>query len=202
MREIMFKKTSTVHKEVPIFKFAIREDLIDTGNQFIPTRATNKSTGWDVKAAFEDRKSYEVSVGEYIKIPLGFRTCTPNGWWYELKPRSSSFVKKNLHSLYGTIDEDYYGQLIFACQYLPPFCFINEQIYGPSSSVKREMFGPIKIEIEKLKLTIEFGEAIGQIIPVKRQEMVIETITNQEYDTLCNNKNSTRGAGGFGSTGK
>ena len=35
----------------PIFKFAIREDLKDSGIIFLPERAEPYSTGWDVKAA-------------------------------------------------------------------------------------------------------------------------------------------------------
>ncbi len=185
--------------EIPTFKFAIREDLQDTGLLFLPTRATPKSTGWDVKAAFEDRKTLIVNIGEHVKIPLGFRTFAPEGWWYELKPRSSTFGKKKLHSLYGTIDEDYEGQLIFACQYLPsmiidPTCLKQNHRYYT--------FGPFFISEEEKSLSIEFGEPIGQIIPVVRQEMITLSISNKEYDQECKERAAIRGVGGFGSTDK
>lgn len=185
--------------EAPVFKFAIREDLKDTGDRFIPSRGTAKATGWDVKAAFKNRESMVIYVGQHVKIPLGFRTFAPEGWWYELKPRSSTFGKKKLHSLYGTIDEDYEGELIFACQYLP-----NLHIYksGGLPNPFNEYSAGLRLSEDICDLVIDFGEAIGQIIPVKRQEMVTESISNEEFDRICRERNAARGAGGFGSTRK
>jgi dUTPase len=183
--------------QTPTFRFAVREDLKDTGDLFVPSRGTPKSTGWDVKAAWDDRKSKVIAFGEYVKIPLGFRTFAPAGWWYELKPRSSTFGKKKLHSLYGTIDEDYEGQLIFACQWLPDF-----ELQGHGNAWDDGTISFVVTNDYNPKLTIDFGEAIGQIIPVKRQEMQIESISNEEFDRLCKERAAIRGAGGFGSTGK
>ena len=104
--------------EIPSFKFALR-DGIENDKQFLPVKAESKATGWDVRAAMPDKVPLVIYPFEHVKIPLGFRTFCPEGWWFELKPRSSTFAKKNLHSLYGTIDETYEGQLIFACQYIP-----------------------------------------------------------------------------------
>jgi dUTP pyrophosphatase len=164
--------------DLPIFKFAVREDLKDTGDLFIPTKGEPLATGWDVKAAMPDRNSLVLAPFQHVRIPLGFRTFAPEGWWYELKPRSSTFAKKNLHALYGTIDETYANELIFACQYIPSWSEIS----------------PMHPE-----LTIFFGDAIGQIIPVKRQEMTVEMISNDDFDKLCKDRNSVRN-GGFGST--
>lgn len=165
--------------EIPVFGFALREDLKEE-KQFLPTRATPKSAGWDVRAATEDRKPITLRAGQYFKIPLGVRGLCPPGWWYELKPRSSTFGKKFIHALYGTIDEDYEGQLLFAGQYIPD------------------------INVFAKDLTIEWGEAIGQIVPVKRHEMKVVEYTNQEIDHAYEFRNSgvevVRGAGGFGST--
>ena len=165
----------------PIFKFAIREDLKDCEIDFLPTRATTRSAGWDVKAAQQSRQPLLVRTGETIKIPLGFRTYCPEGWWFELKPRSSTFTKKQLHCLYGTIDEDYEGELILAAKFLPNLIGISSDQY----------FEPLEIN---------FGDAMGQIIPVKRNDMVVERVSNEEYDALCKKRNAERGAGGFGST--
>lgn len=165
---------------IPVFKFAVREDLKDTGDMFLPTRAEPFATGWDVKAAFPDRDSVILTPGQYIKIPLGFRAFCPEGWWYELKPRSSTFAKKYLHCLYGTIDQCFENELVLACQYNPPN---QSDGYG---------IGP--------RLEIKFGEPIGQIIPVERQKMVVKGISNEEYDKLCKFRGAQRGTGGFGST--
>src|SRR5271157_2299003 len=110
--------------DIPVYKFAIREGLARNEISFLPTRGTPKSTGWDVRAALNIwEKEIYIRPGEYVKIPLGFRAFCPEGWWFELRPRSSSFGKKNLHALYGVIDEDYEGQLLFAAQYLPELTF-------------------------------------------------------------------------------
>ena len=154
--------------KIPTFKFAIKEGLSDI---YLPQRGTDKATGWDVRAT----EQLLIKSGEYVKISLGFRLFCPPGWWMELRPRSSSFAKKNLHALYGVIDEDYEGNCVFAAQYLPE----NSANY----------------------LVIQEGEAIGQIVPVKRQEMIVERVTNEEYEKLCKGRQATRGSGGFGSTG-
>lgn len=169
--------------EVPEYKFALRENL-NGDEKFLPTRAEPKATGWDVRAAQVDKKPIIVRPLEQIKIPLGFRSFCPDGWWFEIKPRSSTFVKKNLHALYGTIDETYEGEAIFACQYIPAAePYKNWDCYVTNNQLK-----------------IEFGDAIGQIIPIRRQEMKTGNWTNEEYDNACKERNSIRGAGGFGST--
>jgi len=172
----------------PIFKFALREDLKEE-KIFLPKQADTKASGWDVRAAMPDRRPLIIYPFELVKIPLGFRGFLPEGWWYELKPRSSSFAKKNLHALYGTIDETYEGELIFACQYIPP---VTEYINGGSLDWKDYLNDG---------LAIDFGEPIGQIIPVKRQEFTVEEITNEKFLELTKNRAASRGSGGFGSTG-
>ena len=155
--------------KIPTFKFAIKEGLSDT---YLPVRGTDKATGWDVRST----ERLLINPREYVKISLGFRLFCPSGWWVELRPRSSSFAKKNLHALYGVIDEDYEGNCVFAAQYIPHDYTVS--------------------------LEIQEGEAIGQIIPVKRQEMIVERVTNEEYEKLCKERSASRGAGGFGSTSK
>src|SRR6478609_2688409 len=149
--------------EIPNFKFALREDLVNN-KEFLPVKGEPLATGWDVRSTV----NLELRPFEKAIIPLGFRTFCPEGWWFELKPRSSTFGKKQLHCLYGTIDESYEGQLLLACQYIP------EAIAKYDGSMEGAKI-----------LTINFGDALGQIIPVKRKEMVVEEITNEEYDFLC-----------------
>lgn len=155
----------------PIFRFALLEGLDDT---FVPTRANDNDTGWDVRTT----TSVRLRAGQYAKLPLGFRTLAPKGYWLELRPRSSSFAKKQLHCLYGVIDEGYENEMVFACQYLPDINAMGKD------------------------LVIEKGEAIGQLVPVKRQEMIVQVISNEEYQRLVGERKGSRGTGGFGSTGK
>lgn len=172
--------------EIPVFKFALREDLKDD-DRFLPTKGEPKATGWDVRIALtNDQKELVIKPHEYVKIPLGFRAFCPEGWWFELRPRSSSFAKKNLQALYGVVDETYEGELIFAAQYA-------------LSTATVQNLGKSK-ENMTLNLRLNHGDAIGQIIPVKRQEMIVEKISNSDYDLMCKARASIRGAGGFGST--
>lgn len=166
-------------ENAPLYKFALREDLKDQ-KQFLPTRGEPLATGWDVRAAQPSKEPINFHPFMKTLIPLGFRAFCPSGWWFELKARSSTFGKKSLHSLYGTIDETYEGELLFACQYIPQ----NTLADHPDN------------------LIINFGDALGQIVPVKRQEMLVEEINNEEFDLFCKERNAQRGAGGFGSTTK
>lgn len=180
----------------PVFKFALTEeveqackdlrvnkesfvgDYIPTPHDFLPTRADADATGWDVRCATPG--GIDLKPQCYIKIPLGFRTLSPKGWWLKLVPRSSTFIKRHINSLYGTIDETYEGQMFFCGQYIPDSCTI----------ISGHNFGKV-----------EFGDRIGQIIPVKRQEMAIEGISNKEFERLASERSASRGAGGFGSSG-
>jgi deoxyuridine 5'-triphosphate nucleotidohydrolase len=159
---------------IPIFKFAMRRDLVGQP-QYFPKRATELATGWDVTAA--PHSAIRLRAGQYAKIPLGFRVLAPPGWWLELRPRSSTFAKKQLNCLYGVIDEDYEGECLFACQYIPDIFSLGNDI------------------------TIASGDMIGQLVPVRRQEMKVEMVSNEEYEKLCKERNANRGSGGFGSTG-
>jgi dUTPase len=193
MWSIESMKKMNKQSNVPKYRFALREDLKEE-KQFIPTRGEPKATGWDVRAAFLDRKSIIVKPFQKLAIPLGVRGFCPDGWWYEIKPRSSSYVKKHLNALYGTIDETYEGELIFACQYIPEFKLIHPQI---------TMGATFKtFESELPDLTINFGDAIAQIIPIRREEMEVEECTNEEYNDDCKTRNGVRKDGGFGSTNK
>ena len=178
--------------EIPTFRFAL-EDGLDSS--FLPTRGTDRATGWDVRSA----EAVVIQPGYYAKIQLGFRALCPPGWWLELRPRSSSFAKKSLHALYGVIDEDYEGKMIFACHYLPELKIESEldEPYGSGYKIN----GVISEYVGE-PLSIQKGEAIGQLIPVRRQEMLVEQVSNEEYESLCKERSASRGAGGFGSTSK
>lgn len=155
--------------EIPVFKFLTEESQ----DIFLPSKTHESDTGWDVRSR---SKEIVLRAGQYAKIPLGFRVFAPEGWWLELRPRSSSFAKKQLHALYGVIDESYENELVFACQFLPDINAMGQD------------------------LVIKSGEAIGQIIPVKRQNMIVEQVSKEEYAKLTKQRNSARGTGGFGST--
>ena len=169
--------------ENPTFKFALTDELIKNCQEkynpkdFAPCRSDPEATGWDVRCAALD--GIPLKPESYLKIPLGFRVFSPPGWWLKLVPRSSTMTKRYIHALYGTIDETYEGQVFFCGQYLPD----ADKILTPHYD------------------TLEFGDRIGQLIPVRRVEMNVEVISNEEFNTLTEERNTTRKSGGFGSTG-
>lgn len=159
----------------PVFKFALREDLKDHP-EFLPRRAEDLSTGYDVRACQSDRKDIVLRAGQYFKIPLGFRCYCPEGWYYQLHPRSSSFAKKQMHCLIGVIDESFPLEVLAVGQYIPDVNSLTKD------------------------LVIKFGDAIGQIIPCQRIEMYVKNIENDEFDELIKRRGANR-TGGFGSSG-
>lgn len=163
--------------QLPKFKFAVREGL---DSSFLPTKSEPFATGWDVRSAEEE---FVLQSFEHKLIRLGFRMYAPEGYWLELRPRSSTFAKKGLHCLYGVIDEHYPNELMLAVQFIP------HQNYPVSGGIT-----------ETTSVRIPFGEKIAQVIPIKRREMVVEGISNEQIDALYQTRNSVR-TGGFGSTG-
>lgn len=175
----------------PKFKFALREDLKDK-KEFLPTRGEPKASGWDVRAT----EDLIIKPFEYVKIRLGFRALCPEGWWFEMRPRSSTFAKKHSHALYGVVDETYEGEAIFACQYIP---HMQHYQFGMITGDMIESMWKTYFHNE---LRINAGDAVGQIIPVQRQEMEVIDATNAEIEEEYKARAASRGDGGFGSTGK
>lgn len=173
-------------KETPSFVFTLNDGLDES---FLPTRSKDHDTGWDVKAA----ETVEFYPTTKKLIPLGIRCLAPSGYWLELRPRSSTFGKKNIHSLYGVVDEGYEGQIYFACQWIPDFRIYRYEDMSMSGALGSYF---------DLKFVVEKGERIGQLVPVKRQTMNVNSVTKEEFDSLCLARGFNRGAGGFGSTGK
>lgn len=158
----------------PVYKFCLRNDLKDD-KRFLPCKSEKLASGWDVRCA--EKEGIVLKPFDRVKIDLGFKVVCPDGWWLSLNPRSSSFTNRKLHCLYGIIDESFSGTLKFACQFIP------------------ELNG---FERFRGELEIKFGEAIGQLLPVRRQEMVVEEINEEELMNLHSMKLGNRDPEGFG----
>jgi dUTPase len=172
---------------IPEFKFVLDEGLDDS---FLPTRSEPNATGWDVRCA--EKNGVVLRPFDKALINLGFRAFLPYHWWAELKPRSSTFAKKALHCLYGTIDETYSHNWRLAVQWIPPVEYLkdsNKLAYVPN----------LEEHLNDNELKIDFGERIGQIIPVKRQDMQVFKVSVEEFEKLCSERTGNRA--GFGSSG-
>ena len=173
---------------IPEYKFCLEEGVDDS---YLPIRSEPKATGWDVRAFID--APMVLKPFQHVLIPLGFRVFCPDGWWLELESRSSTFAKKHLNSLSGKIDQTYEGKMMFACQWLPEQHTHHEQGEGRSWNTR--------ISAYMEYLTISPGDKLGQLIPVKLQEMLVSKVSAEEYKALCEERNGVRGTGGFGSTG-
>jgi deoxyuridine 5'-triphosphate nucleotidohydrolase len=175
--EFKFALTQTVQQHCP--SELEHKPLLAT--DFLPKANKNTDTGYDVRCA--EPEGIEICPDEYFKIRLGFRMFAPEGWWMQLVPRSSTFIKQGIHALYGVIDETYENEMMFCGQFVP-----DSKVLIPGG--------------DKNCFRIEFGQRIAQLIPVERQTMLCTEVTNDEFDHLCRERNAPRGIGGFGSSGK
>lgn len=159
-----------MQESIPNYIFALREDL-KLNKEFLPKQAEPDATGYDVRCAAKE--NVVLSNGQMFKIPLGFRVYCPDGWWLELNPRSSTFIKRELITLTGIIDQCFPGEVHIVGKF-----FSNEKKF----------------------IEIEVGDLIGQLIPVKLQKMNVDETSNENIEELFKNRNSVR-KDGFGSTG-
>jgi dUTPase len=145
---------------------------------FLPTRAREKDSGFDVRCA--EPGGIELIPGRYFKMRLGFRMFAPDGWWLSLAPRSGTFIKRHIHALYGVIDETFEDEMCFVGQYIPD----AGKILAANSN-------PV----------VKFGERIAQVLPAPRWEMPVVAVSEEEMDLKFKERNDPRGTGGFGSSG-
>ena len=166
---------------------------------YIPERSGDLAAGFDVRNAGPD---ISLRPFEKVRIPLGFRMMVTQGnWWCDLRPRSSTFTKKDLHCLYGVIDEDYEGQVLFAAQYIPTLNLKKISYYHMKEGTTNNYFSMLKRQYENDVVVIEHGEKIAQMIFLPRYEFKAVVINNEEFDKMAKQRGAERGIGGFGSTG-
>lgn len=163
----------------PEYYFAITPELEEVCSKnnlnpdiFLPSQANKTDTGYDVRTMV----SVDVRPFEYFRLNLGIKAFCPDGWWLDLRPRSSMFNKHLAHCHYGVIDESFPRNIQLLAQYIPED----------------------KLSVPNLKF--EIGDKVGQLIPVRRQEMMVIKVTDEDITRMHNSSNSTR-TGGFGSTG-
>jgi dUTPase len=155
-------------------KFELINDAEKKIHGYLPEKTTSLATGFDVRNAGEN---LVLKPFEYAKIALGFRCLIPSEFWFFLVPRSSTFGKKHMHALYGTIDADFESAWFFAAQYVPE----NDLSEAPY-------------------LGIAHGDRIAQIILLPRYDFEPVLIDSCEFAQESMLRASTRGSG-FGSSG-
>tara|TARA_Y100000034_G_scaffold136784_1_gene215742 strand:- start:1310 stop:1768 length:459 start_codon:yes stop_codon:yes gene_type:complete len=129
------------------------------------------ASGFDIRAAIEE--PYELYPSRSVLIPAGFKIAIPNGFELQIRPRSGLALKHRVSVLNspGTIDSDYRGE-------------VKILLHMRHSNVA---------VADNKAFMINPGDRIAQGIIAPVYQAVFYAI-----DDLSD---TTRGEGGFGSTG-
>lgn len=114
-----------------------------------------------------------IRPGQHIGIPTGLKMAPEKNIWFRINSRSGLAVKHGIITIAGIIDTDYRGEFII--------CLLNT---NSESSGSCYIINP--------------GERIAQVeIPFPYKAEFIE-ISNEEFEQ----ESTSRGEGGFGSSGR
>ena len=143
----------------------------------VPTRADAGSSGWDLYASEE----VIINAGERKVVATGLAMEVPVGYEIQIRPRSGIAAKQGITVLNtpGTIDASYRGEV--------------KVILVNTTSLRAKPDAPIE-QLAALQFQIKKGDRIAQAVVMKLPEVTIVE-TEELSDT-------SRGAGGFGSSGK
>lgn len=152
----------------------IKVEVLEGGK--LPSKAHPSDAGWDLYAT-EDITIYP---GQVMKHPLNIKLQLPAGTWAEITSKSG-LGSKGLLVYAGVIDESYRG--------IPHAVFTNLWIIDQLDAEGIPLMRTDPIVIKK-------GEKLAQLIMNPYNPAFFLTQVDQ-VDT-----NTSRGAGGFGSSGK
>lgn len=95
--------------------------------------------GYDLEVWFPDADSFTLMPFTFVSLPTGIRVKVGDNAWGCIRPRSSTFIKRQLFVMEGTIDPGYTGDLFII-------------VFNPNPVAK----------------AIHNGERLAQIIPVPK----------------------------------
>jgi deoxyuridine 5'-triphosphate nucleotidohydrolase len=159
-------------------KSPARANPTDAGiDFFIPTYTPELKTlvtEKSMKVEAVDVLGITLAPGDNVLIPLGIRVMVDSGTALVAMNKSGVASKKGLLVGAAVIDEGYEGE-----------CHLN--LINPTSET----------------VFLDWDSKIIQFLQLKIDQHMPTEITKEEYEALCKieNVNTTRGAGGFGSTG-
>lgn len=139
----------------------------------LPDKANEDDAGWDIFST-EDVKWMNPEQPKVVST--GLKMVLPPGWEAQVRPRSGMSLKGwTIQNSPGTIDASYRGEIKVIMT--PP---------SPSHSEPKDR-------------VISKGMKIAQLVFKRVPTVAVASITEAEFDVLSN---TTRGSGGFGSTGQ
>jgi dUTP pyrophosphatase len=164
--------------------------------------------------------TFKIKPYQQVLIPHGIAIQLPEGFEGQIRPRSSSYGKKKIEVILGTIDASYRGELMSSVIYRPPVeglasDFIEKLIASeeqqakeaeknglPTGAIMTHIFRSLAITVCKMlglakisseELVLNSGDRISQL--------VIAPIVKANVHVVDNLSETFRGDGGFGSTG-
>lgn len=148
----------------------------------MPEKKSTGAAAWDCFAREDVMVNNEPAL-----IGLGFMAEPPEGYYLEIVPRSSVGLKTNLRqpNSVGIIDPDYRGEVkaMYECK---------RNIHTPSFPGDRRFVDGYTVA--DTRHLIKAGERVAQ--------MILRKMEDAELVEVVNLSETTRGAGGFGSTGR
>ena len=129
----------------------------DTATQ--PRKGTAGAAGWDLYAA-ED--AYLTGTGQTVLVPTGIALELPRGYEAQIRPRSS-MNKRGILSHFGTIDDDYRGEIMVCLTGLDRMNYITHIRAG--ERIAQLVLAPAPnarfIEVEELSETMRGTGGFG-----------------------------------------
>ena len=182
----MIAETEGVAKKVLQVPFQICDERAK-----MPEYANDGDSGMDV-FALED---ITIAPGETKLIKTGIKAALPYGYEFQVRPKSGLSLKTKMRvaNAPGTIDSTYRGEI----------GVIVDNIDPPIKSIEtEEVWEDGKIDSLKVKsitygenIYIEAGQKIAQLVLIEVPKVALYKVEEISADT-------TRGEGGYGSTGK
>lgn len=183
------KKRQTVNMEIVMSEKILntKVKLIDT-KAVLPSRAHDTDSGWDLTII-----GVHKIEGSTIFFKTGIQIMPPEGYYFEIYPRSSiSGTPFMLANSVGIIDSSYRGELIIPIRVLHPNIGLSSppDVF-PGGVVKTLDARPTSLS-EVANLLISKKPKIAQMILRKRIETSFEEVSSLDE--------TERGEGGFGSS--
>lgn len=153
-------------------------------------------------------------------IPHGVAIELPAGFEAQIRPRSSSYGKKKVEVIFGTIDASYRGELMTSIIYRPAVeglasefiekMILSEEIEAKEAEKRGLPTGAIMTHIFR-SLAIAVCKGLGLAkVPVEElvlspgdrvSQLVISPVVTANVKVVDTLNDTFRGDGGFGSTG-
>lgn len=156
----------------------------------IPKRANSSDTGYDLKFI-----GIKEIIGDVIFFKTGIAIAPPEGYYYEVVPRSSlSKLPLEMANSIGIIDEHYRGEILVPVR-------VTHQFMGQDQGRAAFPQGVVKIfGVSPATLT----DVANQILIKKPNlfQLILRKREDSEFVVVDKLSETARGDGGFGSTDK